>query len=168
MPPTLQQGIERFASGEAQVHRGASAKFINLGNGWGFKVFSCPAKAEYSYETQKDAARFGIAPKVGEFGDTPFGYGYITEAAEYTVRKALQGYACYRDMPKYGGIRDARADNRETIRMESWIEEIMFEDTQFNELIDKAQDWGFSTRDCHCDNVAFMPDGRMVIIDWDL
>jgi hypothetical protein len=111
--------ISRILYLEDESSSGESCKFIDLENGWGIKCFFCKHDCEVSYLTQKEAAKYDLAPHVGkkfeltdhngdgwychltETADAVVGYGYQNSQVEY--------FDEYDEPPQYY-LRDERDD----------------------------------------------------------
>lgn len=156
MKPSFAEAARAYFGSDKKPHCGCAASFLVVAPGWGLKLYGWEVTARTAWKDQARAAALGLAPEVGEFGSMNGLYGYVTEAASYTVRKALVGYETFREctennVPSYSHL--------------CWL--IMENDSQYVALVEELNKHEFSTYDLHADNVAFMPDGRLVMIDFD-
>ena len=138
---------QKLQAREEQVHSGVSARFVRISKDWGLKCFRYKRVAAVCYVAQKEAAKLGLGPEVGEFGKTQHGWGFVTEFAEsWGEREELP--ECY---------------SQELER----AEDEMYENEDYNQLLRDLRAAGFMTADMHIFNVGFTNEGKLVAIDFD-
>lgn len=151
--------------------KGQAAQFISLGNGWGLKFYDTKCECETTYETQETAFAAGIGPALGEkttFSvDGMIRYGYITQHAEtfrdkFAKKHNLTGNA-FTAIEK---IEDA--ERREEVRRECMkIRTTMDNLPEYSDLMYEMTRLGLCTNDMHWGNVGYLPNGKLVCIDFD-
>jgi hypothetical protein len=149
---------------ENQFKKGGVARFVNVGDGWGLKFYTNETDRDYTYDKQKIAYHHGIAPNVGHKMDFKLGsyqyYGYLTEMADVIKDKFCREHNVVGDVysvknehlsPAYLAVQDA-----------------MYASDDHENLVTELECLGYDPNDMHWGNVGYMPDGRMVAIDFDL
>ena len=146
MPMINEDEIAEILTFEEESSSGESCKFIDLGNGWGIKCFDCSDGCEYSYVTQKEAAKHDLAPNVGKrFELTDHnGDGWFCHMTE--VADCIAGYGFHNSQAEYFNelgegepedyLRDERNDN--LLRF--------YDVTGTDYLDDHVGNWGWITR----------------------
>ena len=152
----LDQAIELARQTPVEKYAyGCDAMFLRINKNWGFKLFSTEKDRDKNYDRQNLAHEHGAAPAVGEkmfvtLPDNNSYYGFITECIVETYYD--------RHISEFDMYKDKEYANSE-------LEEQMFRDDEYNNLMEILDDTTGSF-DMHCQNVGYMPDGRMVAIDF--
>ena len=146
-----------------EYQSGVSAKFLRLDSKWGIKLYKSERERNYTYRLQKIASKQGLAPQVRdvlclEIDDKMY-YGYLTECVTET---ALERWINENDLPELKIMnRDERGDAY-------YDAGSMLDDSQeFTDLTLNMEESGFQVCDMHAANVGWLPDGRLVCIDFD-
>lgn len=139
---------------------GSTAKFVRIDEVWEFKFYHDNTDRDNCHFLQKKAYKNEIAPRVGEKVDFTLGghprYGYITELAIIP----------YDEFLKLHNVEDSE-DNEYVSRLYSVMEGELYNQPAYSDLMDKMEELNMSVIDMHPGNVGWMPDGRLVCIDFD-
>lgn len=153
MDALFEQALAKIKNGDNDNGRGCYSRFYRLNDTWGFKCSQYQEEMQFAYYAQQLGAEHLIAPRVGgaysfHHNDIPY-FGYITECAGDTWEKTGgKVESCYGLFP---------------------VSE------EFDALVALVYDlFGNPPKrydinphyDLHFENVAFMPDNRLVAIDW--
>jgi hypothetical protein len=150
--PPLKKAIDAALKGKTADNslHGVSCYFVPVTPFWGVKVYGSFYDRDEARDTQKEAAKYDLAPRVGKSYDLPEGPCYVTEIAEVV--------APFNSEFEPDCQTDSSLDDWEELESEYRYE--------MNELIDELEDkidWTF--RDDHLGNVGYL-NGRMVCIDF--
>ena len=143
---------------------GIAAKFMPIDDIWGLQFYNNKEDRDKTYSRQNEAWRHGLAPRLGKKFrmTTPTGkvYGYITEVVETLYDRAVRnaGY----DIP----IHKFCNHENSSIRQACYKEEEKLMDKTHDQLLKDLEDIGLYTGDMHWGNVGWLPDGRLVAIDF--
>jgi hypothetical protein len=142
----------------SKVESGCAARFVPFIDGWGIKFYPDEDTRDSTHTLQDRAYTDGLAPEVGdkfEFNiDGIKRYGYLTKMAK--VCKAT--YAEQWGIPYNKAAWDKRREEAE--------EEIR-KRPEYRQLMEEMEFFVYDTCDMHWGNVGYLPDGRMVAIDFD-
>lgn len=137
---------------------GAECNFIKMDSGWGLKLYYEDCLARKTYEMQQYAASYGLAPRVGPYifkfnKNGRIFSAYYTECVSCILYDRFKhlGNWMHGQWPKHH-----LTDNSNVYG-------------PFLGLPDIAQqllEIGIEPFDLHYANVGFMPDGRLVCIDF--
>ncbi len=162
---------------------GISAKFVALNDKWGVKLFHEEETRDVSYELQKRAASWDLAPKVGGVLDLPksdttclrrrryeetYCFGFITQIVEVVgdILRKRDGIVCVTD----GVYQTADGKDVSIMRMYELFREWLKEGDNKQEIEDVTEQYshllGWSFYDDHYDNWGVLPDGSFVCIDF--
>lgn len=149
--------------------KGCAAHYIPCGLGVGLKLYQRKIERNYTYKMQKKAWGIGLAPAVGrkfhitdtdKWGFSTCEYGYFTESVETFAERFCSKYEIsYQDW-----MDDIYPD--EVKDEEKRVEEDLENCHEFNKLMSGLKSIGISTDDMHWGNFGYLPDGRMVAIDF--
>lgn len=143
--------------------RGAAARFIRITEKWGLKFYQNEAIRNKTYDFQSRCAEDGLAPRVGDLfefslpfneNETPISvFGYLTECIEET----------YGDRYAYKMFGDSYENCSKNQQIE--VDDMMFGDRKYNDLITGIYWTGISTKDIHALNIGFIGN-RLICIDF--
>jgi hypothetical protein len=135
-----------------KYQEGADAKFLRINDKWGLKFFQREDQRNDSYVLQEQAAELGLAPQIGDkfeftFGDDDTRYGFITECIVETCNDRFRPEINWNDYSTTPWQR-------------------MYAMQEYQDLINGLRNNGFAANDMHEANVGWLPDGRLVAIDF--
>ena len=135
--------------------KGVCAKFARINDEWGIKLYRDEYTRDKTYRFQDLANSVECAPRLGDkfsvvLPDDKTYYGYITECITETFLK--------RYLNRLG--LECNSDEHYDLLDE------MEEDEEFKTLCRDINSIGISTNDMHASNVGYLPNGRLVAIDF--
>jgi len=139
--------------------KGVAAKFTRIDDKWGIKLYRNEYMRDKTYRFQDLAHSIGCAPSLGDkfkvvLPDDREYHGYITECISETFLK--------RHLNELGleSKSDLSSDEYYNILDE------MEDDEEFKILCEEINSIGISTNDMHASNVGYLPNGKLVAIDF--
>jgi hypothetical protein len=146
--------------------KGVTCTFIRINETQGIKVYTDPDYCQDSYKDQKRAAKLGLAPNVGEkfkFYDNEidgYRHGYVTDCIVETWQD--------RWLRNNGKDGLSESDKNYITAYESGASDEYYSDQEVEALNKALYKNGFDTAssDLHWKNCGWLPDGRLVCIDF--
>jgi hypothetical protein len=120
---------------------GRFARFLRIDDKYGFKLYNSELERDFSYDMQSRAALYGLGPNVLDKIQLGGRFGFITEAVTETLR------------------------DRNSNLVSPWNCETCGP-PEYNKLIEDLRSNGMNSSDLCGFNVGYMPDGRLVCIDF--
>lgn len=150
--------MHTYKIGDKECSSGAECRFVKLDNGLGLKLYYERERAEHTYNLQKHAALYGLAPQVGPFifkfiSLGKLYWGYYTECITHNVYDKFHSVYGERWL---GG----------KWPYESYTNNLIFEDMGLPNLYDALLDIGIKGEDLHYANCGWLANGNFVCIDF--
>lgn len=127
---------------------GIHCRYMDAGNGTGLKCYLERRIRDSQFANQTLLNEQGLAPECWEPVEFGQFFGFYTEAAEVF------------NMDYYNGLGGYNTNRGKAYR-QVW-------DALAHRMSDKLREYGFNPDDCHYQNVGFLPNNDLVLIDCDL